>query len=171
MPGAFRMAKLSRRKLIAGAAAAPLALNGAAHAALAEASRDFSPRAAKPDPIVAKAAAWMAEHDRRDAMMLEWRNWESALCDKIKGTPMGLTEAMRSGLPEARVMRALDRRIKAAGKRLDRTAGRIVLTRAQSAEGALAKVEMGMKLQGPYDWEEYAYALVLGGIEQLRELV
>jgi hypothetical protein len=158
--------KISRRKLIVGATAARLALGSVKTAP----AKEMPPRAAKADPIIPKVRAWMAEHDARDAMMREWQDLEVALCDRIKRTPLGLTEATRSGLPEARAMRKLGRRIKASGKRLDRAAGRIILSRAISAEGALAKIEMGMKLQGPYDWEEYAYALVLGGIGQLQDL-
>jgi hypothetical protein len=134
MPGVFRVPKFSRRKLILGAAAARLAL-GSVKAAPAKA---MSPRAAKADPIIPKVRAWAAEHDARDAMMREWQDLEVALCDRIKRTPLGLTEAMRRGLPEARAMHKLDRRIRAAGKRLDRAAGRIILNRAISAEGALA---------------------------------
>jgi hypothetical protein len=57
----------------------------------------------------------------------------------------------------------------AAGKKLDRQAARIVVKRANSPEGALAKIEMGLKIQGPYDWEEYAFALIQDGCEQLRQ--
>ena len=82
---------------------------------------------------------------------------------------MNLSQAGRSGLPEARAMRALDRKIKSAGKKLDRRAARIVLKRVTSRrEGALAKIEMGLRIQGPYDWEEYAFALIQDGCEQLR---
>jgi hypothetical protein len=123
------------------------------------------------DPIVAKVRAWTAEHDARNALMLEWQDWEEALCAKIGSTGMDLKQGIRSGLPEARTMRAIDRRIKASGKRLDRAAGGIILMRAITLEGALAKIQMGVKLQGPYDWEEHAYALVLGGIEQLRDFI
>lgn len=164
------MAKISRRKLIAGAAATPLALNGAAHAAKpgrAEAPHT-SPRAPDADPVVAKVTAWIAERDAIDAMMREWQDWEVALCAKIKSRGMSLTQACRSGLPEARAMRALDRKIKPGLRRLERVAQRIVLMRPMSAQGALAKIRLGVKIQGPYDWnDDYVYALVQDGCEQL----
>ncbi len=64
-------------------------------------------------------------------------------------------------------MRALDRRIKTGLRRLERMARAIVLLRPMSAEGALAKIRVGLRIQGPYDWEDYAFALVQDGCDQL----
>jgi hypothetical protein len=162
------MSKLSRRKLIAGAAAAPLALNGAAHAGKSGSAQVSRPAPPTPDPVVDKVTAWIKDRDAIDAMMREWQDWEMALCAKIKGAPMTLTQACRSGLPEARAMRALDRKIKPGLKRLERTAQCVVLMRPMSAEGALAKIRLGLRIQGPYDWnDDYVYALVQDGCEQL----
>jgi hypothetical protein len=163
------MAEISRRRLIAGAAAAPLAINGATHMVPAKLGREVrtSP-ASKSDPVVAKVSAWIADRDAIDAMMREWQDWEVALCAKIKATPISLTQACRSGLPEARAMRALDRKIKPGLARLERAAQRIVLMRPMSAEGALAKIRLGLRIQGPYDWnDDYVYALVQDGCEHL----
>ena len=54
------MAKVSRRKLIGAAAAAPLALQFGAQE---------NPRKSI-DPIIAQAAAWISEHERRDALIV-----------------------------------------------------------------------------------------------------
>ncbi len=160
------MAKISRRNVIA-AAAATLALNDDAHGAKPGSvlTRIGAPNT---DPVVARVSAWIAERDAIDAMMREWQDWEVALCDKIKRAPVTLTRACRSGLPEARAMRALDRKIKPGLKRLDRAAQRIVLMHPTSAQGALAKIRLGLCIQGPYDWnDDYVYALVQDGCEQL----
>lgn len=163
------MSKLSRRKVIAGAAAAPLA--GAVKDAEAAPHVKAAAKAATPaeaDPAVAKVAAWIAERDAIDAMTMEWQDLESALCEKIRPAAMSLTQAYRSGLAEARAMRALDRKIKPGLRRLERAAQRIVLMRTTSAEGALAKIRLGVRIQGPYDWnDDYVYALVQDGCEQL----
>lgn len=150
------MAKLSRRKLIAGAAATPLA--GAAGA----------PPPPKADPIVAKVRAWLAGRAEHDALAREWARLETKLMAKTRAK-MNMTQARRSGAPEARAMRVLDKRIVAAWKKLNRAAGRIVVMRPTSAEGALAKIELGLAIQGPYDWEDFAYALLQDGFEQLRD--
>lgn len=157
---------ISRRKLITGAAVAPLALNGAAHAAPAKPAARASITEA--DPVVAKAAAWMAAYDAREALLREWQDQETALFAKVKAANISVDRGMRSQMPEARAMRALDRRIKAARKKLDRDAGRIVLMRPTSAQGALAKIMVGLRIQGPYDWnDEIVEALVQDGCEQL----
>jgi hypothetical protein len=160
---------ISRRKLITGAAVAPLALNGAAHAAPAKPGREArTAPAPAPDPVVAKAAAWMAAYDAREALIREWQHQETALFAKVKAAGLSVDRGMRSQMPEARAMRALDRKIKTSRKKLDRDAGRIVLMRATSAQGALAKIRVGLRIQGPYDWnDEIVEALVQDGCEQL----
>ena len=164
------MSKLTRRKLITAAAVAPLALNGTAPGR--EAWCTSPAPTSKPDPVVVTVAAWMADRDAIEVMMREWQDWEAALCDKIKGAPMNLTQACRSRLPEARAMRALDRKIKPGLTRLERTARRIVLMRPMSAQGALAKIRLGLRIQGPYDWnDDYVYALAQGGCEQLALMI
>jgi len=153
------MAKLTRRKLIAGAAVAPLA--GAAG----------TPAAVKADPLVARVRAWIGEQNAADALTREWQ-WqllEHALFLKCK--PMTLPQATRSGMAEARAMRALEQRMKAASRKLDRAGGRLVQTRAVTAARALAKIEMGLKIQEPLDCEEYSWALIKGRFEDLRQLL
>ena len=48
---------------------------------------------------------------------------------------------------------------------------RIASVRPTSPRGALAKMEMGLRLQDDYEWAETRHALVLAGIEQLREMI
>jgi len=167
------MAKISRRKLITGAAVAPLALNGATHAAPAKAPRASRPApASNADPIVAKVAAWMAAYDAREALIREWQDHETVLFAKVKAANISVDRGMRSGMAEARAMRALDRKISASRKKLDRDAGRIVLMRATSAQGALAKIRLGLRIQGPYDWnDDIVEALVQDGCEHLALLL
>lgn len=160
------MPAISRRNLIAGGAAIPLVPRG--ELAVQRPSRERQQSSAIVlDPVVAKVAAWIADRDLIDAKMREWQDQEVALCKKIKTLGMSLTRAYRCGLPEAREMRALDLQIKSGLKRLERNARKIVLMRVSSAEGALAKIRLGLRIQGPYDWEDYAYALAQDGCEEL----
>lgn len=168
------MPQLTRRKLVVGAAAAPLALNGAASASALKNGRDpqttreKAAPASKADPIAAKVAAWMAAYDAREALIREWQNSETNLFAKAKAMNISVDRGMRSGMAEARAMRALERKIKTLRKKLDREAGRIVLMRPTTARGALAKVMVGLRIQGPYDWnDEIVEALVQDGCEQL----
>lgn len=163
------MAKLTRRNLLAGATVSPLTFDG-----VLQPSRGETEAVARlatvsvADPIARKVNEWIAERDAIDAMMEEWADLEVVLCAKIKSTGMSLTQAYRCGLPEARAMRQLDRKIKPGLRRLDRSAQRIALMRIHSAQGALAKIRLGVRIQGPYDWnDEYVFALVQDGCEQL----
>jgi len=155
---------VSRRTLVTGLSAVPLI----GTACVAGQARASAPGAKTTDPVVAKVQAWMADYDAREAMTRRWQDSENALCERIKPLGMDLNQACRRGFPEARAMRALDRKIEAAGRKLDRKAAQIILTRVTGPLAALAKIEMGLRIQGPYDWEEYAFALIQDGCEQLR---
>jgi hypothetical protein len=156
--------KLSRRALIAGALVAPVA-NSAATSSM------VTIRLSEPsDPVIAKAAAWIAADAAIDAMTLEWQDLESQLFDKAAALRIKTEKACRSRLPEARAMRALDRKIRAGYRDLALSAGEISLLRSISVAGALAKIELGLRVQGPYDWQDHALELAEGGIAELRAL-
>src|SRR6185312_12946635 len=123
------MSSLSRRKLIAAVAAAPLIAAPAGIGPNPQRSRD---------PVIAKVQSWMAAKERQDALIVTWQDLENRLCNKIRPLGIGLTQASRSALPEARQMRTLMRQVRLADRKLDRAAGHLVLVRATSPEGALA---------------------------------
>ena len=122
------------------------------------------------DPVIAEVATWMAAKDAVEALQQDWLNLEQRLSQTIGPLKMDLLEDGRSGLPEARAMRALTRKMQARDRELERAAHGIVHMRASSVAGVLAKIELGLRIQGHYDWQDNALALVQGGIEQLREL-
>jgi hypothetical protein len=169
------MAKLSRRDLIAGvAASAPLPLYSRRAGPAVAQPRPVAPASSshKLDPIVAKVDSWIAERGAIDAMMEQWADLEVVLCEKTRSRGVSLVQAYRCGFPEAREMRALDRNIKRGLCRLDRAAQRIVFLDSSSAQGALAKIRLGVRIQGPYDWnDDCAYALVHEGCEQLTAIL
>jgi hypothetical protein len=43
--------------------------------------------------------------------------------------------------------------------------------RATSIAGALAKIELGLKVQGPYDWQDHALELAEGGVSELKAMM
>lgn len=160
------MLSLSRRNLFAAAAAAPFAT---AHSQIAAARTPTPVR--RVDPVASKIRQWIVARENQDALVRKWQDLENQLCDRIKSSGVGLTAAYRSGLPEARQMRALTRQIKLSDRKLDRTAVRIILSPARSTEGALAKIEMGLRIQEPQDCEEHAWALLRSGFEELSGFV
>jgi hypothetical protein len=120
------------------------------------------------DPVVAEVDAWMAAHETRETLIRQWQDLEAALIDKATAMKISVDQAMRSRMAEARTMRALDKDISALRRTLDRDARRIVLMRATSARGALAKIRLGLRIQGPHNWNDGAVeALVEDGCRQL----
>lgn len=143
------MSKLTRRKLIAGAAAAPLVGTIAA--------------ASPADPVLPLARVWIAERAEADALMARWSELECKL-------PVSLIGAKHSDVPEARGMRAIDRRLKRLLVKLGRDAERIAPMRALTRAGALAKIEMALAILEPVDVEEHSWALVAAGFDDLTRL-
>lgn len=68
-------------------------------------------------------------------------------------------------------MRSLEQELKNADRKLDAVEARIAQTPSISVEEALAKIELGLMIQGPYDWEDHAHALARDGLKELRRLL
>jgi hypothetical protein len=158
MPG------VSRRKLVVGALAAPVGF------ALAGTWARAASEQAVFDPVVARAAEWIAACELAAAMEAEWRGLETRLFGRAAVLGMDPLLACRSGLGEARAMRALDRRIAAAYRKMQRVAGEAVAQPAVSMAGALAKIELGVRVQGEFDWREHALELIRDGVGEVRRL-
>ncbi len=67
-------------------------------------------------------------------------------------------------------MRALDLQITAAYAHLEALAGKVRRMRATTISGAVAKVQLGLQVQGPYDWQEHALELTEDGLAELRKM-
>jgi hypothetical protein len=98
-------------------------------------------------------------------MYLRWQHFETLLFDKARGMGMGCDTAGESDLPEAQAMRALDAEIDETRRRLDASAGEIRRVRATTVAGAIAKIELGLKVQGPFDWQDHALELLEDGVK------
>lgn len=68
-------------------------------------------------------------------------------------------------------MRILNQRIEAAYPELEEEVGAIYALPTMSAEGALAKIELGLAVQGPFDWRDHALELVEEGLKDLRDMI
>jgi|GEM_PF-1856253 len=121
------------------------------------------------DPVPERAAAWMARKARLEAMIRRWQNLESILHAKVR-RQMEFPDAYDSDMPEACAMRILDQRIKATYPELEVEAGAIRELPA-SAEGAIAKIELGLAVQGPFDWRDHARELLEEGLKDLRDMI
>lgn len=153
----------SRRALIGGATTAPLFARPALPVSL--------PTSAGPDDLVSKAAEWIATEDWRDAMHEQWQDLEGLVFDEARRLNICSAEACKSDMPQAQAMRALGAKVKEAGCRIGAMAEEISLTPATTVAGAIAKIELGLRVQGPYDWQDHAFELIQGGIAELRGLL
>lgn len=157
--------KLSRRNVLIGGLAVPVAGQIApvpVHPIEIAPSGECS--------LLARAAEWASADERLTSMQLQWQDYESAVFDKARRMKISCARACESNWPEAQAMRALDLQITAAYAQLEALAGQIRRMRATTISGAVAKIQLGLKVQGPYDWQDHAYELVEDGLVELRKL-
>lgn len=112
----------------------------------------------------------MAKKTRLEAMIRRRQHLESLLHAKTR-RDMAFDTAHESELPEASAMRILNKRIEATYPELKEEAGAISALPTLSAEGALAKIELGLAVQGPFDWRDHAIELIEEGIIDLRDMI
>jgi hypothetical protein len=122
------------------------------------------------DPVPERAAAWIARKARLEMMIRQWQSLESILHAKTH-RQMGFPDAYDSDLPEACAMRILNQRIEAAYPELEEDAGGICALPTMSAKGALAKIQLGLALQGPFDWRNHALELMEEGLKDLSDMI
>jgi hypothetical protein len=138
---------------------------------MVKASRQKVPKGRRRDPLVLASERWSAARFRLDAMETEWQRLERQLFAKARSLAMDFAPVRESGLREAKAMRALDRKISKALSDLAASAARARTLRAASLGEALAKIELGLKVQGAFDWKPNARALAEEGVMEARELI
>ena len=101
--------------------------------------------------------------------MFEWQRLETQLFRKHGA--MGPREASRRGHEEGDQMRLLDVRYTAMSRALRRQAKQLAVARPVTLAGAMAKIEMGLRLHEPLDREDCASVLLSSGFSELHRLV
>lgn len=154
------MSRISRRAVIKTALAMPVAASIAP-----KLSPAMTPQQ---DRLVLATQAWLAEHDLREAMIHRWQDLETILFDRARHMNIDCDVMCRGDTSEARAMRDLDHRIDSSYKHLVAAAGRARRMKATTIEGAIAKVELGLAVQGPFDWNDHALELAQDGLAALK---
>lgn len=148
--------RVSRRDMLVSPLAIPL--NGTA---AAQAGSVRAPQSGElPDPVLAVAAAWIANRQSLEAMIFEWQRLEKQLIKRAKTFDVAIDEARGRKVREAAAMTALDLRMARAYSVLETLARDASRLPAVTAEGALAKVGLGVKVQGRYGWQPFALELL-----------
>ncbi len=163
--GLMAMSSFSRRSILAGTIVLPASATVRLASPLEGASTSGIP-----DAVVSHAAAWTAADENLTAMQLRWQDYETAVFDKARRMKINCARACESNWPEAQAMRALDLQITAAYAHLEALAGKVRRMRATTISGAVAKVQLGLQVQGPYDWQEHALELTEDGLAELRKM-
>lgn len=123
------------------------------------------------DHLVVRATGWTMRHQRIIEMELEWQRLEAALFTKAATREISCAAAMKGKFAEAKRMRALDAEIGVGYRELAFEAGEIQAMKSSSVAAALAKVELGLRVQGPYDWRDHARQLIDEGIGELKSML
>lgn len=104
-------------------------------------------------------------------MELQWQCLEMALFAKAATLKISCSAALKGSFIEAKRLRALDAEIGAGYRDLAAEAGKIQAMKSSSFAAALAKVELGLRVQGPYDWRDHARQLIDDGIGELKSML
>lgn len=123
------------------------------------------------EPIIVKSAEWMAADARLNSLIGSWQSLETVLFDEARRGELNCGKARKASTPEAKAMRALDVEINETYAKLEGLAAEAWATPATSVSGAITKIELGFKVQGPFDWRDHAHELIEDGIRELRALL
>lgn len=140
---------VSRRTLLTAAAAAP-ALCGA------------GPR---PQSVAQLAKAWNAERDLIGLLTRRWSDLETALQRRTGSLDFGAAAA--GGDAGALEMIAIDRRLPGLWEAAEAAAERISRLPCATLGDALAKLQMGIRINGLHDCQGSSYVLLQGGYDDL----
>lgn len=122
------------------------------------------------DPVLGLTAQWTDRRQTLEDLIFEWQRLERLVMTRAKRLGLDMGEAVGSRFPEAATMEVVNCSIHQAHDDLDDLARRAQRLQATSAEGALAKISLGLRVQGPYNWESNARELMEGGLVNLRAI-
>lgn len=114
-------------------------------------------------------AKWISLYNQRAAKIQEWQRLETQLFAQAKRMGIAIEASFESDRPEAQAMKALDELIEELAQQTDDLAAKILSLPVGSLAEAAGKIEVGLKLQGPEDWQPHALELVEEGLGAVRE--
>ena len=121
--------------------------------------------------IIDRAVRWIAKDREVAALQRRWQMLETALFHQAVRLKLDCEALSNSDVSEACQMRALDAEIARGLRHLQEEAREIRRLKATTIAAAIAKVELGLKVQGQFDWRADALELAEDGIGELRALL
>lgn len=120
------------------------------------------------DDLAGQVRAWITKRLAADKVLEAWQALETELIHQYGCiTPR---EASRRSIPQGTAMRLLDLQYRAMSRELERAAAKLCLMTPARATDALAKIELGLEMQGG-DPEDEASTLVRDGARELRNFL
>ncbi|MBA4337903.1 MAG: hypothetical protein C0421_03555 [Hyphomonas sp.] len=119
--------------------------------------------------LLAVSSEWISLHTQRISKISEWQCLETQLFTQAKQRGIAVETCLESDRPEAHAMKELDTQIEALGQQTEDLAANILSLPVESLAEVVAKIEVGLKIQGSEDWQPYALELVEDGLNALRK--
>jgi hypothetical protein len=126
-------------------------------------------QAAQPeDSLTEQVSEWICEREAADGLVSKWQSLEHEVSRQARSLSVDFEKRARSNLSESQRMRVLEKQIAAAERRLEELADQIANQQSWSAQGALAKIRLGLHMAQFPVGDETPWALVKAGFEDLR---
>lgn len=119
--------------------------------------------------LLAACGEWIRLHNHRIAKIGEWQRLETQLFTQAKQSGIAVETCLESDRLEAHAMKELDSQIETLGQQTDDLAAKLLSLSVASLAEVVAKIEVGLKIQGSEDWQPYALELVEDGLNALRK--
>jgi len=123
------------------------------------------------DEVFRLAERWVAAKAEQTALVRKWQRAETKFFAAFKAAELTYEDAYRRRWPEVRQMKALDREIKQLDRVLDGLAREIRRTPATTPAGALAKIEIALRIQDRIDFYTHAWELMSSGRDELKLMI
>lgn len=126
-------------------------------------------RAVESSSMLGAKAEWISLHKKRPAKIQAWQCLETQLFTQAKQNGIPVEASLESDQPEAQAMKALDKQIEELSQQTDDLAEYILSKPIGSLAEAVAKIEFGLKIQGPEDWQPCALELIEDALDALNK--
>lgn len=128
-------------------------------------------RAVESSSLLGAKAEWISLHNKRLAKIQAWQCLETQLFTKAKRKGILVEASLESDQPETLAMKTLDKRIEELSQQTDDLAEYILSKPIGSLAEAVAKIEVGLKIQGAEDWQPCALELIEDALDALNKQV
>jgi hypothetical protein len=135
-----------------------------------------SPRCQKSANVVGsptipeKVANWIAVNEHLTDLTFKWQKLETQLFVNARRQGEEIDEVCRCNPAIAKALESLDTNIAEVDQRLEALAGEIGAMKIETLGDAVAKLEVGLRIQGPEGWRPHVLELLENACAALKRL-